>query len=130
MNRLRERLWNRFQKHLLSRFFRDFQPLKRLLHTSSQMANFDQFLAKMAKMVKMVKIIKKALGTSFSRWQALTNCKVSEKSNERFPRKRVTYVRTDKRTDATPKVSTTSWSRNQKPHFLAFLRGLRGIRGN
>ena len=29
------------------RFFRDFQPLKRLLHTSSQMANFGQFLAKM-----------------------------------------------------------------------------------
>ena len=78
-------------------FFRDFQTLlKRLLHTSSQMANLDQFLAKMA---KMVKIIKKALGKFFSRLQALTNCKVSEKNNERFPRKRVTYVRTCVRTD-------------------------------
>ena len=73
--------------------------------------HFGQFLAKMA---KTVKIIKKALGTFFSHLQALTNCKVSEKSNERFPRKRVTYVLTDGRTDATPKVSTTSWSRDQK----------------
>ena len=31
------------------RVFRDFQPLKGLLHTSSQMANFGQFLAKMGK---------------------------------------------------------------------------------
>ena len=36
------------------RFFRDSQPLKRLLHTSSQMANFDQLLAKMAKTVKII----------------------------------------------------------------------------
>ena len=96
------------------RFFRDFQPLKRLLHTSSQMTNFDQFLVKMA---KTVKIIKKALGTFFSHLEALTNCKVSEKSNERFPRKSVTDEqtngRTNRQTDATPKVSTTSWSRDQ-----------------
>ena len=57
--------------------------------------HFGQFLAKMA---KTVKIIKKALGTFFSHLQALTNCKVSEKSNERFPRKRVTNERTDVRT--------------------------------
>ena len=50
---------------------------------------------------KTVKIIKKALGTFFSHLQALTKCKVSEKSNERFPRKSVT----DGRTYATPKVS-------------------------
>ena len=31
------------------RFFRDSKPLKRLVHTSSQMANFGQFLAKMGK---------------------------------------------------------------------------------
>ena len=31
------------------RFFRDSQPLKRLLHTSSQMANFGQFWPKWAK---------------------------------------------------------------------------------
>ena len=39
-------------------------------------------------------IFKKALGTFFSHLQALSNCKVSEKSNERFPRKSVTHART------------------------------------
>ena len=86
---------------------------------SAKKANFGQFLAKMA---KMVKIFKKALGTFFTQLQALTNCKVSEKSHERFPRKRVTDERTHGRTDGrtygrtdeTPKVSTTSWSRDQK----------------
>ena len=79
-----------------------------------QKGPFWKFLAKMA---KMVKIIKKGLGTFFSHLQALTNCKVSEKSNERFPRKNVADERknesTDVRTDAT-EVSTTSWSRDQK----------------
>ena len=42
---------------------------------------------------------KKALGTFFSHLQALTNCIVSEKSKERFPRKRVTNGLTDGRTD-------------------------------
>ena len=97
------------------RFFRDFQPLKRHIHTSSQMAHFDQFLAKIA---KMAKIIKKALVTFFLLLQALSIWKVSEKSNERFPRKSVTdgqtNERTDERTDVTPKVSTTSWLRDQK----------------
>ena len=58
--------------------------------------HFGQFLDKIA---KTVKIIKKALGTFFSHLQALTNCKVSQKSNERFPRKRVTYERMYVRTD-------------------------------
>ena len=57
----------------------------------------------------MVKIIKKALGTFFSHLQALTNCKVSEKSNERFPRKSGTDAHThassDIRTNMTAKVS-------------------------
>ena len=79
------------------------------------MANFDQFLAKMA---KTVKITKKALGTFFLRLQALTNSKVSEKNNERFPRKSVAYERTNERTHAhantTPKVSNDHWSRDQK----------------
>ena len=48
---------------------------------------------------------KKALGTFFSRLQALTMRKVSEKSNERFPRKSIPHVRTYERTDATHKVS-------------------------
>ena len=43
---------------------------------------------------------KKALGTFFSRLQALTNCKVSEKSNERFSSNSVTDARTHGRTDA------------------------------
>ena len=42
---------------------------------------------------------KKALGTFFLPLQALTNCKVSEKSTERFPRKSVAYVRTCGRTN-------------------------------
>ena len=50
-------------------------------------------------MTKMMKIILKVFGTFFSHLQALTNCKVSEKSNERFPRKRGTNGRTDERTD-------------------------------
>ena len=121
------------------------------MHTS-HVANFEQFLAKMA---KMVKIIKKALGTFFSCLQALTNCKVSEKSNERFPIKSVahgrtdvlTYGRTDVRMDVRTRLlrsqrpvgretkngtipmnqSEEKW---EKPHFKAFLRGLRGIRGD
>ena len=58
-------------------------------------AHFGQFLAKMA---KTVKIIKKALGTFFLTFWTLTKCKVSEKSNERFPRKSVTYGHTYVRT--------------------------------
>ena len=41
----------------------------------------------------------KALGTFFLHLQALTNCKVAEKSHERFPRKSVTDERTYVRTD-------------------------------
>ena len=52
---------------------------------------------------------KKALGTFLLRLQALTNCKVSEKSNERFSSNRVTDERTHGRThgwtDVNPKVS-------------------------
>ena len=76
------------------RFFRDFLPLKGLFHTSSKMANFDQFLAKMG---KTVKIIKKALGTFFSRLQALTvkfQKKVMSGFREKASRKN---GRTDKR---------------------------------
>ena len=43
---------------------------------------------------------KKVLGTFFSRLQALTNCKVSEKSNERFSSNCATDARTDAQTDA------------------------------
>ena len=60
------------------------------------MANFGQFLAKMG---KTGIFFKKAVGKCFSRLQALTNCKVSEKSNERFSSNRVTDGQTDGRTD-------------------------------
>ena len=71
--------------------------------TLGQKAHFGLFLAKMA---KTVKIIKKALGTFFSHLQALTKCKVSEKSKERFPIKSVTYVRTHVRTYVRTHVRT------------------------
>ena len=61
-------------------------------------------------MAKTVKIFKKALGTFFSHLQALTNCKVSEKSNERFPRKSVADVRTNGWTDV-----RTRLLRSQRP---------------
>ena len=64
-----------------------------------KMANFGQFLAKMG---KTGIFFKKALETFFSHLQALTNCKVSEKSNERFSSNRVTYGRTDAHTDVNP----------------------------
>ena len=73
------------------------------------------FLVFLAKMVKTGIFIKKALRKFFSHLQALTNCKVSEKSNERFSSNSVTDARTHVRTyRTTPKVSTTSWSRDQK----------------
>ena len=59
-------------------------------------AHFGQFLAKMA---KTVKIIKKALGIFFLTFWTLTSYKISEKSNERFPRKSVPHGRTHARTD-------------------------------
>ena len=43
-----------------------------------------QFLVILGQKGQMVKIIKKALGKIFLRLHALTNCKDSEKSNERF----------------------------------------------
>ena len=45
---------------------------------------------------------KKALGTFLSRLQALTNCKVSEKINERGSSNSVTDGRTDERTHVNP----------------------------
>ena len=59
------------------------------------MTNFGQFLAKMG---ETGFFFKKELGTFFLPLQALPNCKVSEKSNERFPRKSLTDERTYERT--------------------------------
>ena len=49
----------------------------------TKMAILDSFWPKWAKR----EFFQKVHGTFFSRLQALTNCKVSEKSNEQFPRK-------------------------------------------
>ena len=65
-------------------------------------------------MAKTVKIIKKALGTFYSHLQALTNCKVSEKSNERFPRKSMAHIRMDERTDGRTN-GHTRLLRSQRP---------------
>ena len=56
-----------------------------------------QFWAVFGQNGQSKEIFKKALGTFFLRLQALTNCKVSEKSNERFSRNCVTNERTDGR---------------------------------
>ena len=53
---------------------------------------------------------KKTLGTFFSLLQAPTNFKVSEKSNEQFPRKSVAFVRMDGRTNG-----QTRLLRSQRP---------------
>ena len=72
-----------------------------------QKGHFGQFLAKMG---KTGIFFKKALGTFFSRFQVLTNCNVSEKSNERISRKAVANGQpdgqTDERTDGRTNVIT------------------------
>ena len=62
----------------------------------AKISNFGQILAKMG---KTGIFFKKGLGTFFSHLQALTNFKVLEKSNERFPSNSVTDARTHGRTD-------------------------------
>ena len=54
---------------------------------------FGKFWPKWAKR----EFFKKEIGTFFSRLQALTNCKVSEKNNERFSRNCVTNYRMNER---------------------------------
>ena len=85
------------------RFFRDSQPLKRLLHTSSQ------FWTVFGQNGRNGIFFQKAFGTFFSLLKALTNCKVSEKSNERISRKAIV----NERTRAKFKVLSNS-STNQK----------------
>ena len=69
-----------------------------------------QFWKFLAKMTKTVKIFKKALGTFFSHLKALT-VMFQKKVMRSFREK---ALHTDGRADLTPKVSTTSWSRDQK----------------
>ena len=65
----------------------------------------------------------KKLGTYFSRLQALTNCKVSERSNEWFPRNCVTDGRTNERTWflRSPTTSSRDQKKMWKPPFLDIL---------
>ena len=89
-------------------------------------AHFGLFLA------KTVKIIKKALGTFFSHLQALTKCKVSEKSNERFSRNCVTNERTDERTNGRDSLGLFSANRRETKnvHFWTYLGHFKGIKGD
>ena len=58
-------------------YFQVFQGFPALKGTLPYIQPDGQFIASFwPKMAKTVKIIKKALGTFFSRLQALTNCKV------------------------------------------------------
>ena len=79
----------------------------------AKMANFGQFSAKIG---KTGIFFKKAFGTFFSLLKALINCKVSEKSKERFSSNSVTDVRTDARTHRRTWIlrSPTTSSRDQK----------------
>ena len=54
---------------------------------------FGHFGPKRPILAKLVKMIKKALGKFFLTFWTLTSYKISEKSNERFPSKRVTNER-------------------------------------
>ena len=96
----------------------------------AKMANFGKFLAKMD---KMGFFFKKALGKFFSHLQALTNCKVSGKSNERFSSNSVTHVRTDARTDGRESLGLQRLRRETKNFTflhslrLAFLQKIREI---
>ena len=71
---------------------------------------FGKFLAKMG---KTGIFLKKTLGTFLSRLQALTNCKVYEKSNEQF-----TNERTDRRTDGRESLGLQRLRRETKNDVL------------
>ena len=75
------------------------------------MAKFGQFLAKMG---KTGIFFKKAFGKYFSLLKALINCKVSEKSNERFPRKSVAYGSTDEHDSLSSQTTVARENKNQK----------------
>ena len=59
----------------------------------------------------------KALGTFLSRLQALTNCNVSEKSNERFSSNRVTDVRTHGGTNERESLGLQQLRRETKKEY-------------
>ena len=86
-------------------------------HFWSKRTILDSFWPKWA---KREIFFKKAHGKFLSRLQTLTNCKVSEKSNERFSSNRLTHVRTDGctygRTHERTQIlrSPTTSSRDQK----------------
>ena len=80
----------------------------------------DQFWKFLAKMGEMGIFFKKALGTFFSHLQALTNCKVSEKSNELFSSNSVTYLHTHARTHGRESLGLQRLRRETKNTFFKF----------
>ena len=68
---------------------------------------------------------KKALGKFLSRLQAITNCKVSEKSNERFSSNCVTYGRTYVHTNEHESLRSTDFVGRPKNQTI-LMRGFSG----
>ncbi len=81
-----------FKQKIIINRFREKCGKPSFLAFWAKKANFGQFLSKMG---KTGLYFQKVFGTFFPRFWVLTNCKVSEKSNEGIPRKRVTNERTD-----------------------------------
>ena len=76
---------------LKNTYFQVFQGFPALKETVAHIQPNGQFWTVFGQNGQNRNFFKKALGTFFSHFHALTNCKVSEKSNERFSRNRITY---------------------------------------
>ena len=88
------------------------------------LAQNGQFLTVFGQNWQIRNFFKKELGTFFSHLQALTNFKVSEKSNERFSSNRVTDGRTDACTNGRESLGLQRLRRETKNaknlHFWIF----------
>ena len=78
-------------------YFKVFQGFPALKETRAHIQPNGQFWTIFGQNGQNGKFFKKALGKFLLCLHALTNCKVSEKSNERFSSNRVTDVRTNER---------------------------------
>ena len=87
-------------------YFQVFQGFPALKETVAHIQPNGQFWTVFGQNGRNGIFFKKALGTFFPPLQALTNCKVSEKSNERISRYFRTNGRTNERTRAKFKVLT------------------------
>ena len=108
--------WNLLKIGFKNTYFQVFQGFPALKETVAHIQPNGQFWTIFGQNGQNGIFFKKAIGT-FSLWKALINCKVSEKSNERFSSNSVTDVRTYVRTDARTWIlrSPTTSSRDQKP---------------